>query len=572
MKTKLFLALCLLTSVVFSQTFEKTYYPEHGFCKIKQTIKSSDGNLVSVGFWQDSSVSNITYGVVLKTDLNGNELWKTVLDSASQDMDYYFAISVIEQICVVEDSGGNYAVVTSVNVDYSGVHSLMTFGYKLAAQSGNIYRYAHSVCPNFTKAFSGMRYDPYYNTYLFYGIDVHSPKIVEADTTLKQTINEGAYDWIKKSCVTTTSGYNFPNYGDLDAVTTDLLVMDSATIVVTGNSPNKMVGADTLKIAFLLLLNDFRVNHGTGCGYFYPSLSTTTSSTGCALTKLEEDTLMFVASVGDTIFTHKRFNYYGNSLPYMEKPTYYHLAEPIVPTEIIKTYDGYAISGNTLSSQNKTSSYGDGFVMKIDSAYNILWSQTEANCRYNSIKSSSTSLVIAGTKESSSQEQGVIKTLFSDGTSCSSFTLSLGSDTVNSGLTYLAPISNDSNLTYVWNTGETTEGIYASSGVYYVTATNSKGCVASDTIVIDSIVSSIGEVEQRIDLAIYPNPIESGRPFALQVTEVGGTATVFDSMGREVFKESVKQKKSVISLVKPGIYFIQYQTRSFATTQKMDVK
>jgi len=63
--------------------------------------------------------------------------------------------------------------------------------------------------------------------------------------------------------------------------------------------------------------------------------------------------------------------------------------------------------------------------------------------------------------------------------------------------------------TYIWSQGGTTEAITGlGAGVYSVTVTDANGCMAIDTVTVESVGGLIG-LNQDFSLSVYPNPSSS---------------------------------------------------------------
>ena len=63
--------------------------------------------------------------------------------------------------------------------------------------------------------------------------------------------------------------------------------------------------------------------------------------------------------------------------------------------------------------------------------------------------------------------------------------------------------------TYLWSQGGTTEAITGlGAGVYSVTVTDANGCMAIDTVTVESVGGLIG-LNQDFSLSVYPNPSSS---------------------------------------------------------------
>ncbi|WP_062057198.1 carboxypeptidase-like regulatory domain-containing protein [Aquimarina longa] len=73
----------------------------------------------------------------------------------------------------------------------------------------------------------------------------------------------------------------------------------------------------------------------------------------------------------------------------------------------------------------------------------------------------------------------------------------------------LTAVSSDSEATFTWSTGETTETIYVNPSettTYTVTATNSNGCVSTDTVTVEVVDPCI---KDEYNVVAYPIPVEA---------------------------------------------------------------
>ncbi len=137
--------------------------------------------------------------------------------------------------------------------------------------------------------------------------------------------------------------------------------------------------------------------------------------------------------------------------------------------------------------------------------------------------------------------------------------------------------TNVAGLTYQWqklngnvwqNINGATNTSYSANtaGAYRVKATNSFGCSGYSSVVnlimfqmpqIDDVVKSLPE----LNIALYPNPTNEAIYLDVPDTLIGQTYTILDINGRILFKETILEKTSTISVLNlaRGTYWIQME-------------
>ena len=137
--------------------------------------------------------------------------------------------------------------------------------------------------------------------------------------------------------------------------------------------------------------------------------------------------------------------------------------------------------------------------------------------------------------------------------------------------------TNVAGITYQWqklngnvwqNINGATNTSYSANtaGAYRVKATNSFGCSGYSSVVnlimfqmpqIDDVVKSLPE----LNIALYPNPTNEVIYLDVPDTLIGQTYTILDINGRILFKETILEKTSTISVLNlaRGTYWIQME-------------
>ena len=156
--------------------------------------------------------------------------------------------------------------------------------------------------------------------------------------------------------------------------------------------------------------------------------------------------------------------------------------------------------------------------------------------------------------------------LGNDTTLCPGHTLTLGS----------ASISGD---TYLWSTAATTSTITISdTGTYWLTITNSAGCVGHDTIHVHRCVTAVTDPSYSGNeeaVAMYPNPVTG-----TIVTFKGNGATtlnhicVYDIRGMKVYDQPVAAKKEQtadLAGAPAGVYLVIVNTSAGTVSKRLTI-
>lgn len=115
--------------------------------------------------------------------------------------------------------------------------------------------------------------------------------------------------------------------------------------------------------------------------------------------------------------------------------------------------------------------------------------------------------------------------------------------------------------TYLWSTGSTNDtAIIHQQGTYYVTGTDSDGCVSSDSISIVSTGS--GAMNNSAGVSVYPVPSD-GSMYLILTGKGYISMKIMDELGREIYTQSINAEKQNQNLeinldnVSSGLYILQ---------------
>ena len=137
-------------------------------------------------------------------------------------------------------------------------------------------------------------------------------------------------------------------------------------------------------------------------------------------------------------------------------------------------------------------------------------------------------------------------------------------------------VSNEQgNLTYLWSNGSTSSSLAGlTAGSYSVTVTDDiqAGCTATATAVVGEPLS-IGEVNNSIELSLYPNP--NNGTFVVSISKEGNyNVAVRNVIGQTVESVALNGTTKEISLnnIDAGIYFVTIKSEGYEKTEKIIVR
>jgi hypothetical protein len=130
-------------------------------------------------------------------------------------------------------------------------------------------------------------------------------------------------------------------------------------------------------------------------------------------------------------------------------------------------------------------------------------------------------------------------------------------------------------VTYEWSNTETTASITGLvAGTYTVVVTDD---ATADCYVIDTVIvgepQSIGELNNSIEMALYPNP-NSGN-FVVSISEAGNYNVVIRNVIGQTIKSDLINGTTAefrLNNVESGIYFVTIQSDGFERTEKIVIK
>lgn len=80
------------------------------------------------------------------------------------------------------------------------------------------------------------------------------------------------------------------------------------------------------------------------------------------------------------------------------------------------------------------------------------------------------------------------------------------------------------------------------------------------------------QVQQADPLSFYPNPITDGKLYITSKNLATRDISVFDVLGKIVFKTTTQSKEINLQSVQPGIYMIRIKEGEQVTTKKLIIK
>ncbi len=130
--------------------------------------------------------------------------------------------------------------------------------------------------------------------------------------------------------------------------------------------------------------------------------------------------------------------------------------------------------------------------------------------------------------------------------------------------------------TYLWSTGSTYDTtIVHQNGTYYVTATDSNGCVAKDSIIIVS--TFVAGMNNSSWVSVYPVPSNGGMHVLLNGKGYS-VLKVLDELGREIYTQNLSVEKTDQNIninlgnVAEGVYLLQLFSAEGVTSKHIVIQ
>jgi hypothetical protein len=147
---------------------------------------------------------------------------------------------------------------------------------------------------------------------------------------------------------------------------------------------------------------------------------------------------------------------------------------------------------------------------------------------------------------------------------------SLGADTVICQNQTLTIGVDDDFVGYSWNTGATTPTItVTATGVYELTVTGQNGCSSTDQIRVDTCTSSVPRLEQKFNVEVYPNPVNTELNIVLNAQNY--TYELLDISAKSIISDIGRGNHSVIqtSNLTAGMYLLRISKDGYISYYKI---
>ncbi len=185
------------------------------------------------------------------------------------------------------------------------------------------------------------------------------------------------------------------------------------------------------------------------------------------------------------------------------------------------------------------------------------WSQTNVYVKSSGIPSYIKEMALIRLNLSSFSCNMILSTVVTDPTGAN-----------NDGSIALNPQNGISPFTYNWSNGATSQNISGLiPGTYSVTVTDGASCTQTGSWVVHT--SGIDDMEQELNLNIYPNPAKNSISIS---TDRAFTMTILDVLGKPVmYNENCFSGKFSLAMLSDGCYFIRITSAKKTTLRKLQI-
>ena len=133
-------------------------------------------------------------------------------------------------------------------------------------------------------------------------------------------------------------------------------------------------------------------------------------------------------------------------------------------------------------------------------------------------------------------------------------------------------------ISTVWDNGMTGASISGLGfGTYVVTATDTNGCTAIDTVQVDSILTRLGRINFLTNLKIFPNPTSGNLTIDLELSEAKDINIVIYDMAGQLIKDfgheytAKTQIRTDLSIFPSGVYLVRIVLDNQVITKRLIV-
>lgn len=84
--------------------------------------------------------------------------------------------------------------------------------------------------------------------------------------------------------------------------------------------------------------------------------------------------------------------------------------------------------------------------------------------------------------------------------------------------------------------------------------------------------TDLPDVESIEDLAIYPNPVSTGKIYITTKQNLTKEIEIYDVLGKKIFSTSLFGKELNVSKLTPGVYILKIKENNVSATRKLVVR